>query len=94
MNLQYTAFIHDDDYTIFDEDMAREIVEWLHKNKEELDLLIVHCDAGVSRSGGVAKWAALVLDLPFDDSYPDYNEHVYRTLVKVGGWGKFSKESI
>ena len=76
----------EDEYIVFDEEIAKKIVQWIVEHKDRLDFLIVHCNAGISRSGAVAKWVALVLDLPFDDEYDLYNKHVYRTLVRVGGW--------
>lgn len=40
---------------LFDEDMAREIVDFVDGNKDAA-VWIVHCSAGVSRSGAVSRW--------------------------------------
>ena len=52
-------------YCITDED-ARFIVYFVKRVQDEVDLLIVHCEAGVSRSAGVA--AAIMKSLYNDDT--------------------------
>jgi predicted protein tyrosine phosphatase len=55
---------------IFDpmqEEDALRVAEFINKNKEDIELLIVHCEAGISRSAGVA--AALSKFLSGDDMY-------------------------
>ena len=42
-------------YVLFDENMAREIVAFVDANKDAA-VWIVHCSAGVSRSGAVSRW--------------------------------------
>ena len=42
-------------YVLFDENMAREIVAFVETNKDA-SVWIVHCSAGVSRSGAVSRW--------------------------------------
>lgn len=44
-----------DGYVLFDESMAREIVAFVETNKDA-SVWIVHCSAGVSRSGAVSRW--------------------------------------
>lgn len=44
-----------DGYVLFDESMAREIVAFVEANKDA-SVWIVHCSAGVSRSGAVSRW--------------------------------------
>ncbi len=39
-------------YKVFNKKQAKEVVDFVEKNKEWADILIVHCDAGVSRSAG------------------------------------------
>lgn len=46
-----------------------------------IDSLIVHCGAGVSRSGAVAKYATSRYGLPFPADYDRHNEALYRLLV-------------
>ena len=45
-----------------------------------IDTLIVHCGAGVSRSGAVAKYASERFGIPFPADYDRYNEALYRLL--------------
>ncbi|TXT28155.1 MAG: hypothetical protein FD131_3288 [Rhodocyclaceae bacterium] len=44
------------------------------------DSLIVHCGAGVSRSGAVAKYASGLYGLPFPPDYNRHNDALYRLL--------------
>ena len=44
-----------DGYVIFDESMACEIAAFVETNKDA-SIWIVHCSAGVSRSGAVSRW--------------------------------------
>lgn len=43
------------DYVLFDEEMARRIVQFVEENRAAR-IWIVHCRAGVSRSGAVSRW--------------------------------------
>lgn len=66
---------------------AREIRAFLEERLEGVELIVVHCEAGVSRSPAVA--AALWRWLegtrgPFFDRYRP-NAHVYRTLAEELG---------
>ena len=45
-----------------------------------IDSLIVHCGAGVSRSGAVAKYASERFRLPFPANYDRHNEALFRLL--------------
>lgn len=64
---------------------AMKIVDFLKKNEDKVDVLIVHCLAGRSRSTGVA--AAIAKWKFHDDSvyFKEYtpNMHVYRTLLNA-----------
>ena len=42
--------------------------------------LVIHCGAGVSRSGAVAKYAAVRYGTPFPENYDRHNEALYRLL--------------
>ncbi len=62
---------------------AREIRRFVEEHLERLELIVVHCDAGVSRSPAVA--AALWRWLegtrgPFFETFRP-NPHVYRTVM-------------
>ena len=76
---------------------AEKIIEFVNNNINDVDEIIVHCGAGVSRSAGVC--AALMLILTGDDSdifnssrfRP--NMHCYR-LVLESYFGYYNKEPI
>jgi len=42
--------------------------------------LLVHCDAGISRSGAVATFASNYLNIDFQDEYIKPNPYVLRIL--------------
>lgn len=71
---------------LFLEHQAEEIIDFLDKNKD-VDELIVHCMAGISRSSAIAKFAAEKFNcndfLHRYEKYDLYNKHVYRTLKEV-----------
>ena len=48
--------------------------------KDQVDLFIVHCEAGISRSAAVAKWLAEELGTGFPPHYNMHNRLVYNTL--------------
>ena len=47
-------------YILFDKEMAKQTVDFLERRKLEAGdhVLVLHCDAGISRSGAVAEFAA------------------------------------
>jgi len=76
-------------YKIMSEEDGKQVAEFVEKNKD-VDLLIVQCDAGISRSSGMA--AAILKHLTGDDSqiFEDENfipnRWVYKkTLEALGG---------
>lgn len=73
---------------LFNEGHARKIVNWLNKNKDKLGGLIVHCWAGISRSGAVAKFVADKLGLPYREGHDEFiNQHIY-DLLQAADQGK------
>ena len=76
---------------------ADKIIEFVNNNLNDVDEIIVHCGAGVSRSAGVC--AALMLILTGDDSaiFNDNryrpNMHCYR-LVLESYFGHYNKKAI
>lgn len=71
---------------------AYQVIEFLDHWAPEVDRIVVHCAAGVSRSAAIARFAAERLGLGFDWSYDQYNCLVYATLHVVaaeydGGYG-------
>jgi predicted protein tyrosine phosphatase len=55
------------------EGQARSIVEFVLRNKDK-ESFLVHCHAGVSRSGGVTEWIAEFLGIPWTE-YRRRNPH-------------------
>ncbi|MFA5186524.1 MAG: hypothetical protein WC551_08625 [Patescibacteria group bacterium] len=67
---------------------AHLIVEFWQHYKDSVDLLAVHCEAGVSRSAAVAAACARMSGLPHTEffQYPYFpNDHVYRLILKAAG---------
>jgi predicted protein tyrosine phosphatase len=70
-------------YKLFSEDDAQQIIDFVNKVADFVTTLIVNCDAGISRSAGVAKFIAELYDLEFNHEYSLYNKKVYSTLIRV-----------
>ncbi len=71
---------------LFNEEYAREILRFVNKWKDQIDLITCHCDAGISRSSGTAAALSRILngmDEPFFK--PPYvpNRLVYRTILQT-----------
>ena len=64
------------------------IVKFIKAHAEDVDTLLIHCFAGVSRSRAVGAFAREVLDIPPTDE-TDYNEYVYAILHRV--WKELNK---
>lgn len=72
---------------VFSEDQAHKIIEFVTSNDTPVEL-VVHCQAGVSRSAAVAIFLSEVHGVPCykEDrevnwkTWPHYNKLVYRTL--------------
>lgn len=71
---------------------ALSIVEFVHRVAPNVDGILVHCKAGISRSAAVAKWIAERFDLPLEHRYESYNRHVYRMLKEADDVWKRSRE--
>lgn len=72
---------------LFSEEQAKEAFKFLsmtHESNEEV-VFVVHCDAGISRSGAVAQFAADFFRINFKDGLIRPNATVYNTLSKVSG---------
>ncbi len=59
---------------------AEEIRAFLDQLPTGIETLIIHCGAGVSRSGAVAKYASGRYGLPFPADYSRHNEALFRLL--------------
>jgi len=69
-------------YVLFTENDAQDIIDWLKEYENTLLTVLVHCAQGISRSAAVAKFIAEVYSLDFPKSYSSYNKHVYNLLRK------------
>ena len=70
-------------YLLMTQSQRKQIVDFVHKVAPEVQGIVVHCPAGISRSAAVAKWIAEVYDLPFNHEYDRFNKHVYNLLVEA-----------
>jgi hypothetical protein len=75
---------------LFNEDHAKQIVNFVTDNKDKIDLLIIHCEAGQSRSGAVGLWANRYLGLNEKQFLQDNkkifpNAYVYNMLYVASG---------
>ncbi len=74
------------DFILFHDDHAHDILDFVTRNWDAIDTLMVHCDAGISRSSAVA---AAIAHLKLDDESEffeepfDPNPRVYQTLREV-----------
>lgn len=64
------------------------IVKFIKAHAEDVDTLLIHCFAGVSRSRAVGAFAREILDIPPTED-TDYNEYVYALLYRV--WKELEK---
>lgn len=68
-------------YQFFEGEDAGKILKWLQDNEYNLETVVVHCAAGISRSAAVAKFIAELYKIKnFNHNYTLYNKHVYRVL--------------
>ena len=73
----------DEPYVLMSEQQALELVNFVNSVASEVEGVIVHCRAGISRSAAVAKWIAEAYGIKFNHEYPHYNKHVYKLLVEA-----------
>lgn len=87
-NVLYLSFYDLDkpvqQYQLFTQDYAQQIVKFVKEYINEIDLIICQCEAGISRSAGVAaalaKWLNGNDDIYFKKYIP--NNLVYRLLLE------------
>ena len=70
----------DEPHILMNEEHARQIVEFVRGLPHEVNGVLVHCQAGISRSAAVAKWISREFGLPFDAGYRAFNQHVFDML--------------
>lgn len=68
-------------YVLMSADQAIDVLEWLHEHETRLSGIVVHCEAGISRSAAVAKFLCERYSLPVDEGDVRFhNTHVYELL--------------
>lgn len=69
---------------VFSQADAQSIIDFL-KLHEDSDVteVVVHCEAGISRSAAVAKAIAIAYNLQFPEHYANYNRHVFREMMNL-----------
>lgn len=80
---------HLDGYKLFSFNHAKRIIQWIDTLPDECRMVVVHCEAGLSRSAAVAQF--MITDMDFDlhvdvFSRKDFslaNSHVYGTLRRA-----------
>jgi predicted protein tyrosine phosphatase len=77
----------------FTEEEAKRVIEFVNKYKDEVELIICHCEAGISRSAGLAAALYTIFGAPEKDAeiWAKRNElgqlkhhpnvHVYQTML-------------
>ncbi|HZV99473.1 MAG TPA: hypothetical protein VFF74_10835 [Methylophilaceae bacterium] len=70
-------------FVFMNEQHAHEVIEFVDRVAGEVDTILVHCRAGISRSAAVAKFVANRFGLEFDHGYPLFNKHVFQTLEQA-----------
>lgn len=85
------------DMVLFSTEQAKTVIGFLsscNQDDENDGILIVHCDAGVSRSGAVGTFAVDFFNLSYEDfikanPYLRPNYYVLRILRKMAGMDKY-----
>lgn len=80
-------------YTLMTDADARKIVHFLREVAPNVEGIIVHCKAGISRSAAVAKWICEQYNVPFNSDYDRFNPYVYR-LMTLAGDGSSDAEAL
>lgn len=75
---------------LFSESQAKQVIEFVDKYKNEVEMFVIHCDAGVSRSGAVGTFISRYLELDEAEllkmnPYIQPNHFVLNTLLEVSG---------
>lgn len=73
----------DNSYTLMNEGDAIKIVNFVREVAPNVDGIIVHCRADISRSAAVAKWICDEYNIPFNANYDRYNAYVLKLIVNA-----------
>jgi len=86
---EYNRLSKHEDITLFSKECALRIIEFIDRNKDRVDTLVAHCDAGISRSGAVGLFANRFLGLDEKNFRKDNNVlpnvFVLNTLMETSG---------
>jgi predicted protein tyrosine phosphatase len=78
-------------YVMFNKEMATSVLEFYKNLPEDIDMLVVHCHAGISRSAGVVLALCDIFNITdVYKNYPLYNKHVYKTIKSTHAEIEFS----
>ena len=77
----------------FNEIIANSIISFLNQFKDNVDTLVIHCDAGLSRSSAIGLWANRYLSLDekeylINNPRKCPNEKVLKILMDISGLTK------
>lgn len=81
-----TDFCHAKEDQLFNEKRANLIIDFVEEVKDDIDMLVVHCEAGLSRSPAIA---AAISKVIFGDDAAFFkvpyvpNMYVYRIMLKT-----------
>jgi predicted protein tyrosine phosphatase len=80
---------------LFAKSQAELVWKFVQKYKNNINMIVVNCEAGISRSAGIAGALSKVLDGQDDFYFKHYcpNRLVYRTMLEVGINQKQKEES-
>jgi predicted protein tyrosine phosphatase len=70
---------------LFNTNMANKVIKFvenIEKSRRKHNL-IIHCEAGRSRSAAIAKYVSKRFNFPFPSDYDYYNLLVYNTLTNI-----------
>lgn len=73
-------------YVFFDEGHARKVIDFVNEHKDSVEIICVHCEAGISRSAGTAAAIGLWLNKRDDwTGQPGFmpNIHVKATILRL-----------
>lgn len=59
------------------------LVRWIEELQGEVDGVLVHCEAGISRSAAVAKFISDAYGADLKKAHPLYNRGIYAKLIEV-----------
>jgi len=73
---------------LFNKHVAETIWKFVDKYKDEVDLIVINCEAGISRSSAVGAAISKVINGSDEDFFKYFipNRLVYRKMMEVKSW--------